>query len=134
MLPKISNLFRLGKNPQLINTQSGKTICKLSLACSEKYGETKTDLWLDGVAFGRGGEVIDQHFAKGDLIFLFGKLSPNNYQKEDGTMHYGFQMIIESFEFVGSKNKPQDSHNESKSNGYQPQQESLDIDDSDIPF
>lgn len=139
MLPKINNLFRMTRNPEVINTASGNTICKMGLVVSEKYKDNETTLFIDGVAFGRGGEVIAQHFSKGDLIFISGKLSPNDYQKQDGTKVKGFQLIVESFEFTGGNRSSSNQHEEAKRNGYQRQNDLSVIpqgdDDSDaVPF
>lgn len=134
MLVKINHLFRMTRNPEIIQTASGTTICKLGLVCDEKYKDKQTSLFIDAVAFGRGGEVINQHFAKGSQIFISGKLSPNDYEKQDGTKVRGFQIIVESFDFVGKSSGQQDSHNEAKSNGYQPQAEPEHNPDDEIPF
>ena len=121
MLPKINNIFWLTKDPEIVNTANGKTLCRMSLACNEKYGDREEKLYINGVAFGNGATAISNYFHKGSKIFISGKIAPNNYEK-DGKTVYGYQVIVESFEFVDKKQSgSKDRHNQQKSDGYQPQ-------------
>ena len=107
MLAKITGLFRLTKDCEMRYANSGSAILKLSLACSEKYKDNETQLFLDAVAFGKPAEIIQQYAgAKGTQLFLSGKLETQSWEK-DGQKHYKNSMTVESFEFIGNKQDAQ---------------------------
>ena len=143
MLAKINGLFRLTRDLELRYGTNGNAIAKLGLACSEKFGEKTTQLFIDGVAFGKSGEILNQYAGtKGTQIFLCGKLQTESWDK-DGVKQYKTSMVIESFDFVGSKqdNQSQGQQNKGQQQSYQqPQQQTqqripeIDIDEDEIPF
>jgi len=110
-LAKISGLFRLTRDSELKYSQSGSAILKLGLACSEKFGEKETQLFIDATAFGKPAEIINQYAGeKGTQIFLTGKLQTESWEKE-GVKQYKTSMIVESFDFVS---KPKGEQQEQK--------------------
>ena len=139
-LAKVNGLFRLTRDIELINTQSGSVIGKLGLACSEKYKDKETQLFLDAVAFGKTAEILSQYAGtKGTQIFLSGKLQTESWEK-DGQKRSKTSMTIESFDFVSKGQQEQAPQQQS----YQaPQQQArgnaspvqvIDIDEDEIPF
>ena len=153
MLAKITGLFRLTRDLELRYGTSGNAIAKLGLACSEKFKDKETQLFIDAVAFGKPAEILNQYAGtKGKQLFLSGKLQTETWDK-DGVKQYKISMVIESFEFVGSKSDNQGQENTYANRGNQnipnnnykqhtpptnqnPQQRipEIDIDDTDIPF
>ena len=146
MLPKINGLFRLTRDSELKYTQDGKAILKIGVACSEKFGDKETQLFLDATAFGKPAEILNQYAgAKGTQIFLSGKLQTDTWEKE-GVKQYKISMVVEGFDFVSGQSKsdnqqaPQYQHTD-----YQPKQETkiempmgtlpiIDIDEDEILF
>ncbi len=103
MLAKTQGLFRLIRDAELAYTQSGTAILKIGLACSEKYKDKETQLFLDATVFGKPAEIINQYAgAKGTQIFLSGKLQTETWEK-DGKKNYKTVMIVEDFDFVSNK-------------------------------
>ena len=129
MLPKINNIFRLTREPELRHLQDGKELCKINVACSEKYGQKETSMFIDAVAFGKGASFLN-NVKKGDRIFISGKLSPNNYEKQDGTKIYGFQLLIDSFEYIEKKS---DNPQQQDRSNNQTQQDLHALDDATNP-
>lgn len=150
MLAKISGLFRLTRDVEIVQTQSGMSIAKFGLACSEKYKDKETQLFLDAAAFGKAGEIIAQYAgSKGTQIMLSGKLQTESWEK-DGQKRSKVSMTIEDFDFVSNKGASQGQPQQQQHGGYgnpnkqgqqqqqynQPMpQQPLPIDnDQDIPF
>ena len=145
-LCKVNGLFRLTRDSELKYTQDGKAIAKLGLACSEKFGDKETQLFLDATAFGKPAEILSQYAGtKGTQIFLSGKLQTDMWEKE-GVKQSKISMVVEGFDFVSGQSKsdnqqaPQYQHTD-----YQPRQEAkretptgtlpiIDIYESEIPF
>lgn len=118
MLPKISFLARLTRESETRATAEGMCITKVGLACSEKYGEKETVLFIDGTAFKKTAEMIAQ-VGKGQRVFVTGKLQTDQWQDaESGQKRSKISMIIESFEFI----EPKDQNQQQQNSGAQQQQ------------
>jgi len=123
---KVILLGNLGRDPELTYTQSGMATCRLSIATSDKRKDgTEVTQWHRCVAFERRAEVIAKHFRKGSKIYIEGKLSYGQYEK-DGIKHYTTDIIVNSFEFIESRGDAgqQGSYAPPQGGGYQkpPQQ------------
>lgn len=157
MLAKVQGLFRLTRDAEMRYANSGSAILKLGLACSEKFKDKETQLFLDAVAFGKPAEIINQYAGtKGTQLFLCGKLETQQWEDNQGQKRSKVSMTIESFEFVGSKQDNQSNNtqtnqypNNGNSQGYNqnppiqnqtniPMQQaynpSQDVTEEDIPF
>lgn len=109
-LAKINGLFRLTRDAELRYTQDGKPILKMGLACSEKFGDKETQLFIDATVFGKPSEIINQYAgSKGTQIFLSGKLQTESWEK-DGSKQYKTAMIVESFDFVSKQKDEQNTY------------------------
>lgn len=149
-------MFRLTREPELKYSQSNVALCKVGLACSEKYKDKETQLFIDGTAFGKTAEMLNG-VQKGHRVFVHGKINTESWQGQDGQKHSKTVMVIESFEFIEKRDDSyqapvqQQSHTDYKSpQGYaspeankqkaaqhkqMPQQQmSIDIDEDSIPF
>ena len=101
-LPKISMLVRLTRDPEQIQTQSGTALTKLGLACSEKYKDKETQLFIDGTAFGKTAEFIAS-VRKGQRVFVWGKIQTESWKAQDGSNRSKISMVIEGFEYIEAK-------------------------------
>lgn len=101
-LAKVTGLFRLTRDAELRYIGSGSAVLKLGLACSEKFGDKETQLFIDATAFGKSAEIINQYAGtKGTQIFLTGKLQTESWEK-DGQRQSKTTMVIEGFDFVSN--------------------------------
>jgi single-strand DNA-binding protein len=69
----------------------------------KKDGEQTAD-FIPCIAFGKTAEFIEKYFSKGQRIGLTGRIQTGSYDK-DGQKVYTTDVIVESVEFVESKNK-----------------------------
>lgn len=104
---KVIILGRLGQDPEMTYTASGMAVCKFSLATSEKNKEGKeTTAWHRLIAFGKTGEIIGQYMTKGRELYVEGKLSYGQYEK-DGITRYTTDIIVKEFSFIGGNQQNQ---------------------------
>lgn len=104
MLAKIQGLFRLTRDAELKYANNGTAILKLGLACSEKFKDKETQLFLDATVFSKPAEIINQYAGnKGTQIFLCGKLETQTWDNNEGKKQYKNNMVVESFEFVSKQ-------------------------------
>lgn len=153
---KVILIGRIGKDPELSYTQSGKAMCKFPLATSESYknnaGERqeKTE-WHNIIVWGKTAENISKYFHKGSYLPMEGKLSTKSWEDNDGKKCYITEVTLTFFEFGpkenGSKNNNRTGDNtqsnnnnnragnntQSNNNGNN-YQGSMGPDDDDIPF
>lgn len=96
----------LTRDPELTFTAQNLAVCKFGMAVNKKLGKDKADevLFVDVVAFGKGGEVINQHFSKGKPILVEGRLKLEQWQAKDGTQRSKHVVVLDNFSFVGGKN------------------------------
>lgn len=100
---KVFLLGHLGKDPELKTSQSGTSVCRFSLATSEKYnGEEKTE-WHSCVAFGKTAEIIDEYLRKGSQAFFEGRIQTRKWQDKSGNDRYTTEIIVNFLQMLGGK-------------------------------
>lgn len=81
----------LGKDPELRITPTGKSVCRLSVATSNRIFDKETKKWIDKgadwhnvIVWGELAERVAQEFSKGDAIMVRGKSKTREYKDKDG--------------------------------------------------
>lgn len=102
---QINIIGRVGKEPEVKNIGS-TTVAKFSLAVSEKYtkdGERveKTE-WFNVAIFGKLSEVVEKYVHKGDMLFLSGKITSHEYEK-NGVKQRSYEVNANTMELLGGK-------------------------------
>ena len=102
---------RLTHNPEVRYTNGDNQIAvaRFTVACNRRYkkeGEQEAD-FISCVAFGKVSEFIERYFQKGSSIGLDGRIQTGSYTNKDGQKVYTTDVLVESVEFVGSKNENQ---------------------------
>ena len=96
----------LTKDPEL-KTRGEKTSCSFSVACTRTFknaeGNYEAD-FINCIAFGKTAEFVAKYFTKGRKISIQGEFRNNNYTKDNGEKVYGYNIHVNSVEFVDSKN------------------------------
>ena len=98
-----------------------------------KDGERESD-FINVVAFGKTAELLNQYFGKGQQVALEGRIQTGSYDKEDGTRVYTTDVIINQFDFVGSKNENTQPNTATAVKPTSSPFESVDFNDDDLPF
>lgn len=94
----------LTRNPELAYTPGGVAVCKFSVAANHKYKDQEEVLFMPCTAFGKTGELINEHFKKGNPIFTEGRLKEEKWaDKETGAPRSKVVLIVDRFTFVGGK-------------------------------
>ena len=93
-----------------------------------KDGERESD-FINVVAFGELAKLLNQYFGKGQQIAVQGRIQTGSYEKEDGTRVYTTDVVVNQFDFVGSKND-----NTTVSKPTSSPFEAVDFNNDDLPF
>lgn len=110
---KIELIGRLTKEPKLLTTPSGKSVCRFTLAVDRKYkqdGQPTAD-FIQLTAWGRAGETIAQYMVKGSRIGVSGRLQIDSYTGNDNVKRQAANVIVEEFDFLDNKKKEQTRSN-----------------------
>lgn len=134
---------RLAKNPELRYTQSGEpmAVCRFTVAVNRPFakdGDIKAD-FINCVAFGKKGEVVNQYFHKGSRIGVEGRLQVSQYKDKDGNNRYSTDVIVNEIEFIDTKAESgaagtgiNNQAGQTTTNGFSIS--NADDDDEDLPF
>ncbi|WP_297712168.1 single-stranded DNA-binding protein [Clostridium sp.] len=132
---KVVLLGRLTKDPELrYAAGSGTAVCRFTLAVNRQFKKDETD-FINCIAFNKQGEAIAQYVTKGRQLAVTGSIRTGSYDGQDGVKRYTTDVIVESFEFIGSSN------NSSRNNSWDPPVDDgmgfgqeVPIDDGEMPF
>ena len=100
-------LGRLGGDPELRYTNTGKAVCRFSVATSNKYvnsaGEQINDTeWHRIVAWGKQGENANNYLKKGSEVYLEGRIKTTSYEKE-GQKHWATDIHADFIQYIGGR-------------------------------
>ena len=145
----IGNLTR---DPELRYTPSNMAITSFGLALNHKWkdkatGDMKEEVtFIDCEAWGKTGEIINQYFKKGAIIFLSCRAKLDQWEdKNGGGKRSKVKFVVDSFEFCGGgkreesgeedqTRKPQGQQRPPQKQASKPQPQQQDDSDPSIPF
>jgi single-strand DNA-binding protein len=98
MLNRCDFIGRLGKDVETVNANSGTTVAKFTVACSEKYKDKETTEWVNCVAFGKTAEFAGNYLKKGYLVYVSGKMQTQKWQDKEGRDRFTTQIIVNTLQ------------------------------------
>ena len=107
MLNRITVMGRLTSDPELKTTTSGANVTSFTIACDRDFkngsGEKETD-FIEVVAWRNTAEFICNHFARGKMAVVSGRLQIRNYTDKDGNKRKAAEIVCDAIYFGDSKN------------------------------
>ena len=103
---KVQLIGNLGKDPEIFNLESGKTLAKFSIATNESYkntqGEKITDTqWHNIVAWGKTAQIVEKFITKGKEVAIEGKLTTRSWEDKDGMKRYITEVVCSELLMLG---------------------------------
>ena len=97
-LNKVMIIGRLGRDPEMRYTPSGRPVTTFSVATSRTWntseGERRTETeWFNVVAWGSLAEICKQHLAKGQLVYIEGRLQTRHWDDAEGNKHASTEIV-----------------------------------------
>jgi single-strand DNA-binding protein len=93
---------RLTRDPELRYTPNEKAVVDITVAVNDGYGDKKTAYFVDATVWGKAAENLCKFFAKGDPVFLEGKIVQETWEdKQTGKKRSKLKMVAFAFEFCG---------------------------------
>ena len=102
---KVELLGRVGIEPEMRYTPNGTAVTNLRLATDRyrKEGENGTD-WHDIVVWGATAEAVNQYVAKGQRVYVAGRLVQNTWEGDDGQRRHRTEVHASEVVFLDSNN------------------------------
>ncbi|MFN7118599.1 MAG: single-stranded DNA-binding protein [Saprospiraceae bacterium] len=98
----ITLIGNLGKDPEIKQLQSGKSVARFSLATNETYRNQKGDKvtstqWHTIVAWGKTAEMMRNLLKKGKEVVVHGKLTYRTYEDKEGVTRSIPEIVADEF-------------------------------------
>jgi len=105
---KVQLIGNVGREPEIVNLESGKKLAKFSVATNESYkngnGERITDTqWHNIVAWGKTAGLVEKYVNKGKEVGVEGKLTSRSWDDKDGAKRYITEVVCNELLLLGQK-------------------------------
>jgi len=126
-LNKVMLIGRLGRDPEMRYTPSGRPVTTFSLASSRTWntseGERRTETeWFTVVTWGSLAEICKQYLVKGQQVYVEGRLQTRHWEDNDGNKHSATEIVANEMIILGDRHENNHSGDEETS------------EDNDYPF
>ncbi len=97
---QITGIGRLGRDPELRFTASGKAVCSPSVAFDEGFGDRKKTHWAKVECWEKTAEAVSQYCTKGSQVYVQGRLELEEWQDRDGKPRVTLKVVAGRVEFL----------------------------------
>lgn len=102
---RVTIVGRLGADPEIKTVSENSTVCKLSVATSEKWlkdGKTQERTeWHRIVVWNKLADLCGAYLVKGRQIYLEGKLQTRSWENDQGQKQYTTEIVANVIQFLG---------------------------------
>ncbi len=107
-LNKVMLIGNLGRDPEMRYTPSGKPVTSFSLASSRSWvssdGERREETeWFNVVAWGNLAEICNQHLARGQQVYIEGRLQTRSWEDSNGQRHFRTEVVANEMIILGRR-------------------------------
>ena len=97
-LNKVLIIGRLGRDPEMRYTPSGRPVTTFSVGTSRAWntadGERRTETeWFNVVAWSNLAEICKQHLTKDKLVYIEGRLQTRHWEDQEGNKHSSTEIV-----------------------------------------
>jgi single-strand DNA-binding protein len=97
-LNKVLIIGRLGRDPEMRYTPSGRPVTTFSVGTSRSWntsdGERRTETeWFNVVAWSNLAEICKQYLTKGQLVYVEGRLQTRQWDDQQGLRHTATEIV-----------------------------------------
>jgi len=124
----------LGKDPESRKTTSGLTVCRFSLATTEKIKGVEETEWHRIVVFGKLAEICGQYLTKGKPVYIEGRIQTQQWEDKDGNKRTVTEIVASEMRMLGEKAAPKTETPRTPEPPAATGRWQDKADDSDIPF
>ncbi len=105
-LNKVLLIGRLGRDPEMRYTPSGRPVTTFSLATTRSWttheGERRTETeWFNIVAWGNLAEICKQYLHKGQQVYIEGRLQTRHWEDSEGNKRTSTEIVAQEMIMLG---------------------------------
>ncbi len=119
-LNKVLIIGHLGRDPEMRYTPSGRPVTTFSVATSRNWktssGEKRSETeWFNIVSWGSLAEICNQYLAKGQQVFIEGRLQTRRWEDDEGNRRNTVEVVAKEMVILGErKKKYSETHNDAE--------------------
>ncbi len=107
-LNKVMIIGRLGRDPEMRYTPSGRPVTTFTVATSRTWntseGEKRTETeWFNVVAWGSLAEICKQYLTKGMQVYVEGRLQTRHWDDPEGNKHTSIEIVANEMIMLGER-------------------------------
>ncbi len=107
-LNKVLLIGRLGRDPEMRYTPSGRPVTTFSVATNRTWntseGDKRTETeWFNIVAWGNLAEICKQYLAKNRLVYIEGRLQTRHWEDTEGNKHSATEIVANEMIMLDEK-------------------------------
>ncbi|MGM5469330.1 single-stranded DNA-binding protein [Flavobacteriaceae bacterium LMO-SS05] len=145
-LNKVMLIGHLGDEVKMHYFEGGGCVGRFPLATNETYTNKQTNErvtnteWHNIVVRNKAAEVCEKYLAKGDRVYIEGKLKTRKWQDDKGMDRYSTEIQCTDFTFLTTKSESQGGDHSSsqqsvpQNQSQQTASDSIEEDNDDLPF
>ena len=116
-LNKVMLIGRLGRDPEMRYTPSGRPVTSFSVAVNRTWttsdGERKIETeWFNIVAWSNLAEICKQYLSKGQTVFIEGRLQTRHWDDNEGNKHTTVEVIANEMILLSERREEDTSASE----------------------
>lgn len=120
------------RDPEVKYLQSGKAVCELTVAITEKRKDGESTAFIDVVLWDRTAEVAGEYLKKGSGVLIGGKLEQQTWEK-DGQKRSKLRVVGFTMQMLGQPKRGDSTSQDGRTEDEYPQAPSKPADE-DVPF
>lgn len=105
---KVILVGRLGKDPEVRQTQGGAAVANFTIATSETWKDKNSGQrqdrteWHRIVVWGKLADLCKQFLSKGRQVYIEGRLQTRQWQDQQGQTRYTTEVNAQTVQFLGN--------------------------------
>ena len=136
-LNKVMIIGHLGRDPEMRYTPSGRPVTTFSVATSRSWntsdGERRSDTeWFNVVAWGSLAEICKQYLAKGQQVYIEGRLQTRRWEDDNGNKRTTVEIVAKEMIMLGDRKKKTDQDSDEGSPEFEA--DSPETEEDEFPF
>lgn len=143
-LNQVTLVGRLTKDIELKYTNNGTAVTRFTLAVNRNYKNKQGEYDADFIvcqAWSKTAEFLSNHGSKGGRLGVVGRIQTRNYEDQNGNRVYVTEVVTDQVDMIDwaddkktNGNKEANRHNSQPNTDDPFQNDTIDIDDNDLPF
>ena len=112
---QVNIIGRLGADPELKYTPSGKAVSRMSVAVNDGFGENQRTYWFPVICWNGLAETVSQYLHKGSRAAVSGRLTTRSYEKDNSNITVT-EIVANSVDFLDPKQDQESQKQDAQDN------------------